>query len=353
MLENGLNPLSAAQSVVEKVQHNLVLAVIVLGVVYYDWNTLGPTLAIQHGATAAAISWLLVVPLAPLLHALEGTILLLGFIFLAFAVVIVALITLGPLGCLVAPVALLLIWLVVGSASGLAGYWGSTLVFLAVYLIVRQCMAQRTLDPAQWPGVELVDPKSAEFRERCQFFSEACDQWAHKYDFGLQVARLYRVSSVPSGPSAPAAKDLFHGTPWEAAKGIVCDGFRMPNNPGMFGKGLYFADCPLKSWRYCFKSFNLSKLLPKTTGRGGLIFMCSVDLGTTREERAADHSLSGYRRGWRAWFSGYKGAYDSVTGVEMERGGALRVPEYVVYSTTQVRLAYLFEVFQKTQAPAQ
>lgn len=22
----------------------------------------------------------------------------------------------------------------------------------------------------------------------------------------------------------------------------------------MFGKGIYFADCPLKSWRYCFQS---------------------------------------------------------------------------------------------------
>ena len=28
---------------------------------------------------------------------------------------------------------------------------------------------------------------------------------------------------------------------------------------GMFGKGIYFADCPLKSWRYCFPSAFVSK----------------------------------------------------------------------------------------------
>mmetsp|Transcript_72613 Transcript_72613/g.137259 ORF Transcript_72613/g.137259 Transcript_72613/m.137259 type:complete len:112 (-) Transcript_72613:20-355(-) len=89
----------------------------------------------------------------------------------------------------------------------------------------------------------------------------------------------------------------------------------------------------------------MSAFVPRVTGRGGLILMCRVELGEIREEKEAAPALSGYKReGWRAWLTGGRGAYDSVKGVDHEEGGALRVPEYVVYRPEQAHLAYMFEV---------
>ncbi|CAK0869158.1 unnamed protein product, partial [Prorocentrum cordatum] len=80
-------------------------------------------------------------------------------------------------------------------------------------------------------------------------------------------------------------------------------------------------------------------------GRGGLILMCHVRLGNARPERAANASLSGYNRNslW-ACLTFQTGAYDSVVGVEAEQGGALRVPEYVIYDPAQAALNYIVEV---------
>ena len=50
----------------------------------------------------------------------------------------------------------------------------------------------------------------------------------------------------------------------------VCSVQRRRSSPGMFGKGIYFADCPLKSWRYCFPSgtLNSCNLLSARPGNG-------------------------------------------------------------------------------------
>merc|ERR1711971_203434 len=197
-----------------------------------------------------------------------------------------------------------------------------------------------------------VERSSPEYQQQQDFFLASCVPWEHKFPFSLDVKNLYRVDR-PGGPPTKTrceegVRQLFHGTGWESAKGICCDGFRLPAHTGMFGKGLYFADCPSKCWRYCFSSKNAARVLPRTTGRGGLIFMCWVELGEIREEKAAAKHLSGYdRKGWRAWLTGGRGAYDSVKGVEEEEGGALRVPEYVVYRTDQAHIAYLFEVMTR------
>eukprot|EP00913_Durusdinium_trenchii_P017689 g16628.t1 len=72
----------------------------------------------------------------------------------------------------------------------------------------------------------------------------------------------------------------------------------------MFGKGIYFADCPLKSWRYCFPSQEMANTLPRITGKGGYILMCWVDLGTTRQEKVAKPDLKGYnRKSWWNWIT--------------------------------------------------
>ena len=58
------------------------------------------------------------------------------------------------------------------------------------------------------------------------------------------------------------------------------------------GKGIYFADCPLKSWRYCFATKALSQSIPKVLGRGGLILGTWVELGKVREERQVGRTCS-------------------------------------------------------------
>eukprot|EP00415_Alexandrium_ostenfeldii_P004383 UN4383 len=116
----------------------------------------------------------------------------------------------------------------------------------------------------------------------------------------------------------------------------------------MFGKGIYFADCPLKSWQY---THNLGEELV-CCRRGGLILGCLVDLGEQRLEAKANTNLSGYnRQGWWAWFTLQHGAYDSVVGLDHMQGGALRVPEYVVYNPGNVRVEYIFEVAKRPPGP--
>jgi len=165
------------------------------------------------------------------------------------------------------------------------------------------------------------------------YFTAACMPWEHKYDFRLKLHKLYRVDRPGENGRLMVASErcrhLFHGTQFESAHGIVCDGFRLPDKAGMFGKGVYFADCPLKSWRYCFSSKQLGDILPKATGIGGLVFICWVDLGTQKEQKKAAPSLTEYKKTWWGWFQGYADKYDSVVGLTKEDGGALLVPEYV------------------------
>lgn len=324
--------------------------VIIVGVCFvvaYDWSTLGPTLAIQHGALAGVLAWIVVVPLGALL----GSVSTLALVFFSIIAWICLTLAAGPAGCMIGGILVIVVTCLMGFfASLLEGPTGELLVFVAVFFAVRSYAALSigVQNMNQWPYLTEIDQKSSEYQQQRDFFLASCMPWEHKFDFGLKIERIYRVARPNDAPlkvGGEGVRQLFHGSPWEGAKGIVCDGLRLPNNPGMFGKGLYFADCPLKCWRYCFSSRQASQLIPRVTGRGGLIFICWVDLGEMREEKEARTDLAGYDRGgWKAWFTGGRGAYDSVKAVEQEEGGAVRVPEYVVYRTDQVRLAYLVEV---------
>jgi len=225
---------------------------------------------------------------------------------------------------------------------------GTVLAFVAVFCVARKAITLRRIE--HWSDAVQLDPASEEFREKRDFFAAACIPWANKYDFQLEIVGIYRLGGASTGmPMWNNARHLFHGTSWEAAQGIVLDGFRLPDHPGMFGKGVYFADCPLKSWQYT-RSLGDRMLCCQ---RGGLILMCLVDLGEQRRERQANTGLTGYdRSGWWAWLTREHGAYDSVVGLEKGRGGALRVPEYVIYDPCKARVDYILEV-QKCRGPAE
>lgn len=284
------------------------------------------------------------------------------FVFPVFGLLCICMLacSFGPAG-LVAGIVLIVVLAFAGSLliSLVPSQVCHTLIFLSLFWCIRLYMKLGTqhLHPESWPGVVEVDPQSEEFGTQRDFFIASCMSWEHKFNFDLSIKTLYRIdqpdlrktTSIPGAVSA--SRRLFHGTQWEGAMGIACDGFRLPTNPGMFGKGIYFADCPLKCWRYCFPSKRMSEQLPKLMGKGGFVFMCWVDLGQTREERDAKPELTGYdRSGWYAWLTGQRDAYDSVVGLTHEDGGALRVPEFIVYDKSKVRLAYLFEVDHRRRA---
>lgn len=313
----------------------------------WDWRTVGPTVALQQGPVAAAVAWFLAVFGGPLLT----RILFQSLIFLTFAiiaiVVILAIVLSG--GTLLIPsiaaglfaVVLWHVRIVIADALGVAT------VFIGTYWMLRSAMLVERVE--KWPRVGKVEPKSDEYIAQLAAFQDACATWAQKYPFRLTVLNIYRVKRVCAAKTANTRR-LFHGTEWQAAKGIVCDGFRLPVRPGMFGTGIYFADCPLKSWRYCFPSFGVSTLFPRFKRRGGLILMCGVTLGEMRPEAQANKEHRGFDRrslrSWLAWRPWGRRAPDSVVGLTYEAGGSLRVPEYVIYDPSRASVEYIFEVSQ-------
>jgi len=343
-----------AQFIEGQLHLHVLFLLVVLGAFIHDWSYFGPTVALQHCAVAGFFSILAVVVVTTFLPDLSMLVLLtLGILAMVLLTFI-----LGPFGMIIGLIFLIAAVVWGGAVTSIAGDLlstgdlGSCLVFLLSFGLFRYAMslAPGVSGAGSWPHTTALAKDSQEFKQQRDSFLEACATWSHKYDFKLQVLRIYKVNR-PEDQTAPplfpgtGAVQLFHGTSWEAGKAIVCDGYRLPAHAGMFGKGIYFADCPLKSWRYCFPTKQLSKTLPSATGRGGCIIMSWVELGKIREERSARTDLDGSRkRGWRGWFSGDRHAYDSVRGVETEAGGSVRVPEYVIYNPKQARVAYIFEV---------
>ena len=128
-------------------------------------------------------------------------------------------------------------------------------------------------------------------------------------------------------------RQLFHGTRMENAHGIVTGGFRLPRHSGMFGKGLYFADTPLKSLQYTGISWGWRYML-----------VCEVELGNSKTQRGAkDVKKEDLERGWLPTVMGQR-SFQSVTAATGL--GGVRVPEYVVYKPAQAVPRYLLEISQ-------
>eukprot|EP00416_Gambierdiscus_australes_P034937 CAMPEP_0171102480 /NCGR_PEP_ID=MMETSP0766_2-20121228/57959_1 /TAXON_ID=439317 /ORGANISM="Gambierdiscus australes, Strain CAWD 149" /LENGTH=116 /DNA_ID=CAMNT_0011562787 /DNA_START=106 /DNA_END=456 /DNA_ORIENTATION=+ len=104
----------------------------------------------------------------------------------------------------------------------------------------------------------------------------------------------------------------------------------------MFGKGIYFADCPLKSWQYTDGIMHV---------RHGIILLCWVELGKRpSHQKAARNTLTRPpRRSFMEWLKGEE-QYTSVVGDDQSAGGALRVPEYIIYEPAKVQVDYVCEV---------
>ena len=122
---------------------------------------------------------------------------------------------------------------------------------------------------------------------------------------------------------------------------ILTDGFRLPAHAGMFGRGIYFADTPLKSLQYTG-----GKLGGCVGGGRRYMLVCDVELGNQLETTSAKSSLepeTDLRRSGVPALLGQR-SFDSVAAKPSLFG--LRAPEFVVYKPAQVRPRYLLAVEQ-------
>lgn len=194
---------------------------------------------------------------------------------------------------------------------------GSTVLMCLLGMAVDRMVALQ--GPSTWDGVELANP---EVRGAAVADFERANA-GHEREFPDHLSVL-EVYSLRNGQLEAAFREvqeemvsreanvrrLYHGTSAFAVRQVIEDGFRLPRSAGMFGKGVYFADVPLKSWKYSTIGFML---------------VCDVALGREKRCGHADSSLT----------LSTLGEFDSAQGLARDQGGALRNPEWVVYRHRQ------------------
>eukprot|EP00930_Biecheleria_cincta_P057794 TRINITY_DN43669_c0_g1_i1.p1 TRINITY_DN43669_c0_g1~~TRINITY_DN43669_c0_g1_i1.p1 ORF type:complete len:348 (-),score=45.82 TRINITY_DN43669_c0_g1_i1:100-1143(-) len=196
---------------------------------------------------------------------------------------------------------------------------GSVLILLCLRKAVDRMIALE--GPVSWEGVRQADADTRTIA--IENFLRANQRHQHQYPVQLAVLDVYSLDNphleenfrgVVADLTArddPNINQLYHGTSAFAVRQVVETGFELPQHPGMFGKGVYFADTPLKSWQYSTIGFML---------------VCDVALGRERQALSGDRSLALETLG---------GEYDSVSGKTTAEGGTLRLPEWVVYRPAQ------------------
>eukprot|EP00927_Polykrikos_kofoidii_P015818 TRINITY_DN17083_c0_g1_i2.p1 TRINITY_DN17083_c0_g1~~TRINITY_DN17083_c0_g1_i2.p1 ORF type:complete len:392 (-),score=34.60 TRINITY_DN17083_c0_g1_i2:60-1235(-) len=314
----------------------------------YDMCVYGLTMTLRHGAVAAVVSWILVVPLGILSQYAMVAISFVTIVGASFALCVCF------NACMRMPTWLRIIVLVVQS---FLAFWfcchflgfltrtvGAAIFFLGVQLLVRFILNFFGDPVISWPGVVAVNKKTDEFKKLASEFAACNVSQQDKYPMDLEIQSAYRLDQRSQETSKLTRKNLvrtdrgrrlYHGTPRHSAQAIVSDGFRLPAKAGMFGKGIYFADCPLKSWQY---TDGISGL------RSGVMLCCWVELGRTSPQGGAWPSLRAPpARSFWDWITG-ESEFQSVTGLTQEEGGSLRVPEYIIYDPAHVEVDYIFEV---------
>jgi len=198
--------------------------------------------------------------------------------------------------------------------------------------------------PDTWCGVSRLQGESQEAAEIINLFNSQCASHSSKYPFALNLEEIYRVDPQNHGRSCTTGQQsklciggsqhaqLFHGTSLKNMKSIIANGFRLPSRPGMFGKGIYFADTPLKSWQY------------STSKTCKYLLVVDVALGKVKKQLQAYH-IDPQKDLQHRWFMGLFKArnYDSVVAVTRQRGGCVNVPEYVVYTPNQASVRFIIK----------
>jgi len=118
-------------------------------------------------------------------------------------------------------------------------------------------MEEVSLDDPDWADLERLEKDNSK-------------TYTQHYHFRIKLLKVWRVwpnqelkSNMQNAAELGKATQLFHGTSPDAIQSILQRGFRLPEGGGMFGRGVYFAKCPLKSAQYSRKpsASSLGKLL--------------------------------------------------------------------------------------------
>lgn len=217
-------------------------------------------------------------------------------------------------------------------------------------------------DPARH-FLEEVSSGDKDWVDISELLGSRSKDFTTRYHYTLKLKKLWRV--VPSErlqQHEAKAKELgkptqlFHGTSAANALTIVKDGFKLPEKRGMFGRGVYFAETPLKSARFApdDSKWSLRRLFQEGPRFGdnkeGHLLLCDVHLGNSKTLRKAAANLNPAEDLKPPWplqqlrNLGVSGIED-YNSVYVPGGwfGAVNVSEYVVYQEHQGLPRYLVE----------
>lgn len=290
------------------------------------------------------------------------------------------------------------VWIVSWAAISRLGPWCRAAAclyaahFFCVFFELHHTWSKHRL-PKRWasssPHVSatVLAVADSRYQNEVRTFHRGSTDWQHHYMFKLRILNVYALSNeglvqqhaealAAMGADNGGVRMLYHGTSEANARMIAALGFKLPDKQGMFGRGIYFADTPLKSWQYA-RGKNWNKFSAR--GRSvGYLLVCAVALGRPKEMRQASNSLDpkkgdlmpkapdlslqvrislGLTGAWalipayRALMPRVLRAYgvpdfDSVEAVPRSSGGAVIVPEFVIYHPERALPLYLLEVEQ-------
>ena len=118
------------------------------------------------------------------------------------------------------------------------------------------------------------------------------------------------------------AETMFHGTSIASIAGIIRDGFNLPSNPGMFGKGIYFASDQSKSAQYSLQ-------------RGSYVLLgCNVRIGKSLTLKSGCKTMNLYELQ-------RKGCDSVFAPGGTKKSGGVRRGEYVIYRPEQALPTHL------------
>lgn len=216
-------------------------------------------------------------------------------------------------------------------------------------------------------SLEIVPPDTQLWRTVVGFVDERQQQHIQHYGGSrMVVKKLWRVpenaalkAMEQQGMSLGRPTQLFHGTAVETAAKIIRNGFLVPRyhaHGGMFGKGIYFAETPLKSANYTSKEGMLSKFSGWLTGNalssgGKQMLLCDVYLGRQRTLRLGARPNFNPDKDLKAGVFSQAFSLGDYHSVYVAAGLlTVNVAEWIVYEPSQAIPKYLIEFErEKTQ----
>jgi len=179
------------------------------------------------------------------------------------------------------------------------------------------------------------------------------------YKFRIEVKKIWMIpmngtlkSYEEQAQKIGEATPLFHGTSVSNAANIIKNGFQLPRqhkHGGMFGKGIYFAECPLKSVHYTKPPGCYSRICSwfNNTPNSGhrQMLLCDVYLGRSKSvwftARPKLNPAVDLKADWLTSMLGYDDFQSVVAGESMF--SPVKVTEYIIYNPCQAIPKYLIE----------